>query len=194
MAKADEICLDHHHPKIGREKPSNSSLIRSVDLMSSKVNETYDCWYTLGIPKIKLYRDSFFGCQANDLSFTDIVKQYSNVLSIMSCLGAVIHRIDPLSLSWLNGEATPKYWKDDVIAGIVFGFATSIITVFIVRILRHVKSWFPRACCSVKSQFSKVNLLVQVKRCMFASCLFLGSRMNGDTILDGLEEATLFGS
>ncbi|CAH8274442.1 unnamed protein product [Arabidopsis lyrata] len=28
MAKADEICLDHHHPKIGREKPSNSSLIR----------------------------------------------------------------------------------------------------------------------------------------------------------------------
>ncbi|EFH45455.1 predicted protein, partial [Arabidopsis lyrata subsp. lyrata] len=137
-----------------------------VDLMSSKVcgigllnikaqhlfypfeRDKFRC-----IPKIKLYRNSFFGCQANDLSFTDIVKQYSN--------------------SWLNGEATPKYWKDDVIAGIVSGFATSIITVFIVRILRHVKSWFPRACCSVKSQFSKVNLLVQVKRCMLASCLFL---------------------
>jgi len=44
-----------------------------------QVNETYDCWYTLGIPKIKLYRDSFFGCQADDLSFTDIAKQYSIV-------------------------------------------------------------------------------------------------------------------
>ncbi|CAE6187811.1 unnamed protein product [Arabidopsis arenosa] len=121
-----------------------------------KVNETYDCWYTLGIPKIKLYRDSFFGCQANDLSFTDIVKQYSVVIS-------------KLLQSWFNGEATPKYWKYDVIAGTVSGFATSITTVFIVRILRHAKSWFPRACCSVKSQFSKVNLLVQVKR----ACLLL---------------------
>ncbi|EOA17088.1 hypothetical protein CARUB_v10005338mg [Capsella rubella] len=121
-----------------------------------KVNETYDCWYTLGIPKIKLYRDSFFGCQANDLSFTDIVKNYSIVIS-------------KLVQSWLNGEATPKYWKFDVIAGIVSGFATSIITVFIVRILRHAKSWFPQACCSVKNQFSNVNLLIQVKR----ACLVL---------------------
>ena len=42
-----------------------------------QVNETYDCWYTVGIPKIKLYQDGFFGCQANDLSFTDIFKQYA---------------------------------------------------------------------------------------------------------------------
>ncbi|KFK28582.1 hypothetical protein AALP_AA7G015800 [Arabis alpina] len=117
-----------------------------------KVNETYDCWYTLGIPKIKLYRDSFFGCQANDLSFTDTVKQYSVLL-----------------LSWFNGKARPKYWRYDVIAGIVSGFSTSIFTVFIVSILKHAKSWFPRACSSVRSQFSKVNLLVQVKR----ACLVL---------------------
>ncbi|CAH8358803.1 unnamed protein product [Eruca vesicaria subsp. sativa] len=106
-----------------------------------KVNETYDCWHTLSIPKIKLYRDGFFGCQADDLSFTDIFKQYD---------------------VFVNGRR--KYWRYDVIAGIVSGFSTSIITVFIIRILRHAKSWFPRACCSVKNQISKVNLLVQVKR------------------------------
>ncbi|KAL1224736.1 hypothetical protein V5N11_027898 [Cardamine amara subsp. amara] len=120
-----------------------------------KVNETYDCWYTLGIPKIKLYRDSFFGCQANDLSFTHIVRQYFVVFS-------------KLLRSWFNGGGA-KYLKYDVIAGIVSGFSTSIITVLIIRILKHAKSWFPRACCSVRSQFAKVNLLVQVKR----ACLVL---------------------
>ncbi|KAG2245339.1 hypothetical protein Bca4012_079980 [Brassica carinata] len=116
-----------------------------------KVNETYDCWYTLGIPKIKLYRDGFFGCQADDLSFTDIFKQYAVLFS-------------KLLQSWLSVNGRRKYWRYDVIAGIVSGFSTSILTVFIVRILRHAKSWFPRACCSVRSQLSKVNLLVQVKR------------------------------
>ncbi|ESQ55457.1 hypothetical protein EUTSA_v10025843mg [Eutrema salsugineum] len=121
-----------------------------------KVNETYDCWYTLGIPKIKLYQDGFFGCQANDRSFTDIFKQYAVLFS-------------RLLQSWFNGKGRPKYWRYDVIAGIVSGFSTSIITVFVMRILRHAKSWVPRAFCSVKSQYSKVNLVVQMKR----ACLVL---------------------
>ncbi|CAH2078558.1 unnamed protein product [Thlaspi arvense] len=112
--------------------------------------------FKAGIPKIKLYRDGFFGCQANDVSFTDIFKQYAVLFS-------------KLLVSWFNGKGRPKYWRYDVIAGIVSGFSTSLITVFMVRILRHAKSWFPRACCSVKRQFSKVNLLVQVKR----ACLLL---------------------
>ncbi|KAE8713752.1 hypothetical protein F3Y22_tig00110206pilonHSYRG00421 [Hibiscus syriacus] len=29
-----------------------------------KVNETYDCWYNLGISTVKLYDDGFFICQA----------------------------------------------------------------------------------------------------------------------------------
>ncbi|KAF8107605.1 hypothetical protein N665_0119s0068 [Sinapis alba] len=116
-----------------------------------KVNETYDCWYTLGIPKIKLYRDGFFGCQPDDLSFTDIFKQYAVLFS-------------RLLQSWFSVNGRRKYWRYDVIAGIVSGFSTSIITVFIVRILRHAKSWFPRACCSVRSKLSKVNVLVQMRR------------------------------
>ncbi|CAN7013612.1 hypothetical protein IGI04_012885 [Brassica rapa subsp. trilocularis] len=73
-------------------------------------------------------------------------------------------RFSKLLRSWLSVNGRRKYWRYDVIAGIVSGFSTSIITVFIVSILRHAKSWFPRACCSVRSQLSKVNLLVQVKR------------------------------
>ncbi|CAG7883885.1 unnamed protein product, partial [Brassica rapa] len=73
-------------------------------------------------------------------------------------------RFSKLLQSWLSVNGRRKYWRYDVIAGIVSGFSTSIFTVFIVSILRHAKSWFPRACCSVRSQLSKVNLLVQVKR------------------------------
>ncbi|KAG2244384.1 hypothetical protein Bca52824_093757 [Brassica carinata] len=124
-----------------------------------KVNETYDCWYTLGIPKIKLYQDGFFGCQANDLSFIDIFKKYAVLVS-------------KLLQSWFNGKGRPKYWRYDVIAGIVSGFTTSIITVFIVRILSNAKSWVPRAFCSVKSQLSKVNVLVQVKRACLVIAYF----------------------
>ncbi|CAF2069783.1 unnamed protein product [Brassica napus] len=124
-----------------------------------QVNETYDCWYAIGIPKIKLYQDGFFGCQANDLSFTDIFKQYAVLLS-------------KLLQSWFNGKGRPKYWRYDVIAGIVSGFSTSIITVLVVRILSNAKSWFPRACCSVKSKLSKVNLFVQVKRACLVIAYF----------------------
>ncbi|CDY61679.1 BnaC01g40960D [Brassica napus] len=115
--------------------------------------------FKAGIPKIKLYQDGFFGCQANDLSFTDIFKQYAVLLS-------------KLLQSWFNGKGRPKYWRYDVIAGIVSGFSTSIITVLVVRILSNAKSWFPRACCSVKSKLSKVNLFVQVKRACLVIAYF----------------------
>ncbi|KAG5413432.1 hypothetical protein IGI04_000999 [Brassica rapa subsp. trilocularis] len=115
--------------------------------------------FKAGIPKIKLYQDGFFGCQASDLSFTDIFKQYAVLLS-------------KLLQSWFNGKGRPKYWRYDVIAGIVSGFSTSIIAVFVVRILSNAKSWFPRACCSVKSKLSKVNLLVQVKRACLVIAYF----------------------
>ncbi|KAL0727520.1 hypothetical protein Bca4012_023613 [Brassica carinata] len=111
------------------------------------------------IPKIKLYQDGFFGCQANDLSFIDIFKKYAVLVS-------------KLLQSWFNGKGRPKYWRYDVIAGIVSGFTTSIITVFIVRILSNAKSWVPRAFCSVKSQLSKVNVLVQVKRACLVIAYF----------------------
>ena len=109
---------------------------------------------------------------------------FSLVLSV-SCIGIVIRpdidhlsicyffsRLSKLLQSWFNGKGRPKYWRYDVIAGIVSGFSTSIIAVFVVRILSNAKSWFPRACCSVKSKLSKVNLLVQVKRACLVIAYF----------------------
>ncbi|GMN40752.1 hypothetical protein TIFTF001_009978 [Ficus carica] len=42
-----------------------------------KVNETYDCWYTYGIPKVSLRHDGFFSCQAKDPSTFEMIKRYS---------------------------------------------------------------------------------------------------------------------
>ncbi|CAH9086069.1 unnamed protein product [Cuscuta epithymum] len=41
-----------------------------------KVNETYKCWYTLGISKIDIYEDGFFGCQAKDPSTVEMSIRY----------------------------------------------------------------------------------------------------------------------
>ncbi|KAL0687717.1 hypothetical protein Bca4012_087394 [Brassica carinata] len=87
-------------------------------------------------------------------------------------LSGRLFRLSKLLQSWFNGKGRPKYWRYDVIAGIVSGFSTSIITVLVVRILSNAKSWFPRACCSVKSKLSKVNLFVQVKRACLVIAYF----------------------
>ncbi|XP_010529264.1 PREDICTED: uncharacterized protein LOC104806194 [Tarenaya hassleriana] len=89
-----------------------------------KVNETYDCRYTLGMRKIKLYSDSFFACRAaKDPSVTGMVKQYAVLFA-------------RFSRSWFPSE-------DEVVARIVSGFSTSIIAILLVRILQNAKSWLP---------------------------------------------------
>ncbi|PPR94588.1 hypothetical protein GOBAR_AA26087 [Gossypium barbadense] len=47
-----------------------------------KVNETYDCWYILGTPTVKLYNDGFFSCQAKDPSLTEMMKRYLILLDL----------------------------------------------------------------------------------------------------------------
>ncbi|KAG6399444.1 hypothetical protein SASPL_140925 [Salvia splendens] len=42
-----------------------------------KVNETYECWYTLGISKVNINNDGLFNCQAEDPSTVEMLKRYS---------------------------------------------------------------------------------------------------------------------
>ncbi|KAJ1431147.1 hypothetical protein SESBI_07387 [Sesbania bispinosa] len=42
-----------------------------------KVNETYDCWYTSGISKVRLNQDNLFGCHADEQSTLEKIRQYS---------------------------------------------------------------------------------------------------------------------
>ncbi|KAA3469302.1 Exopolysaccharide production negative regulator [Gossypium australe] len=51
--------------------------------------------------------------------------------------------------SWFSSEGYARYWRSEVIAGIVTGFSTSIITISFIRTLQHMKSWLPQAINTV---------------------------------------------
>ncbi|XP_052111644.1 uncharacterized protein LOC127739680 [Arachis duranensis] len=44
-----------------------------------KVNETYDCWYTSGVSKVRFDQDNLFSCQADGQSALEKIKLYSNM-------------------------------------------------------------------------------------------------------------------
>lgn len=108
-----------------------------------KVNETYDCWYTIGISKVSLYRDGFFSCQAKDPSTAEMIRRYS-ILSVK------------ILQSWFTSKKKAKYLSWEIVAGLTTGFLTSLITISVVGILQQMKPWmlarvltrtcFKRAC------------------------------------------------
>ncbi|XP_021299557.1 uncharacterized protein LOC110428155 [Herrania umbratica] len=104
-----------------------------------KVNETYDCWYTSGISKVKLYNDGFFSCQAKDPSTFEMIERYLIIST-------------KILYSWLSSKGRAIYWKWETIAGVVTGFSTSIITISFIRILQHMKSWLPQALNTVHTK------------------------------------------
>ncbi|XP_076937585.1 uncharacterized protein LOC143605275 [Bidens hawaiensis] len=93
-----------------------------------KVNETYDCWYTLGISKLNLYYDEFFNCQADHPSMTEMLKRYF-ILS------------GEMLTSWFSKTGRgPNVMSWGAIAGAVTGFLTSLIAVALGRMLYLLKS------------------------------------------------------
>uniref|UniRef100_A0A5B6ZAY6 Uncharacterized protein n=1 Tax=Davidia involucrata TaxID=16924 RepID=A0A5B6ZAY6_DAVIN len=96
-----------------------------------KVNQTYDCWYTFGISKVNMYHDLFFNCQANDPSTIEMLRRYS-ILSTR------------ILQSWFANAGRARYWRLEVIAGVVTGFSTSLISLSLVTLLRHVRYCLPR--------------------------------------------------
>lgn len=94
-----------------------------------KVNETYDCWYTLGISKLNLYYDEVFNCQADHPSMTEMLKRY------------LILSTDML-MTWLSqtGRGKGRYARWEILAGVISGFMTSLITVALGRMLYLLKS------------------------------------------------------
>ncbi|KAK8496857.1 hypothetical protein V6N12_066060 [Hibiscus sabdariffa] len=113
-----------------------------------KVNETYDCWYISGIPTVKLYSDGFFSCKAKDPSLIEMMKRYFIIST-------------KILRSWFSDEGSTRYLGQEIKAGIVTGFLTSIITISFVKLLKHMKSWLPQA----------INT-VHIKRVCFLSVYF----------------------
>ncbi|KAF4378553.1 hypothetical protein CsatB_003049 [Cannabis sativa] len=95
-----------------------------------KVNETYDCWYTYGISKVSLHGDGFFSCQAKDPSTFEMIKRY--VFLSMKILQ-----------SWVISKNKSKYWRWEMIAGVITGFSTSLISISFVMLLQQMKYSFP---------------------------------------------------
>ncbi|KAG4156472.1 hypothetical protein ERO13_D03G177900v2 [Gossypium hirsutum] len=119
-----------------------------------KVNETYDCWYILGISTVKLYDDGFFSCQAKHPSSIEMIKRYliiaysgtNSSRALSEVWGReILIRSTKILRSWFLGEGRARYWRWETIAGVITGFSTSIITISFVRILQHMKSLFPEA-------------------------------------------------
>nr|XP_043630815.1 uncharacterized protein LOC122602156 [Erigeron canadensis] len=93
-----------------------------------KVNETYDCWYTLGISKLNLHYDDFFNCQADHPSMMEMLKRY------------LILSTDML-MTWLSQKGGKgRYVTWEAIAGVISGFLTSVMTVVFGRMLYLLKS------------------------------------------------------
>ncbi|MBA0611300.1 hypothetical protein Godav_011998 [Gossypium davidsonii] len=126
-----------------------------------KVNETYDCWYISGTPTVKLYNDGFFSCQAKDPSLIEMMKRYlifgrfvfgcferySENSTAAKPVKVWEERMKVSEYRFPKGYA--RYWRSEVIAGIVTGFSASIITISFIRTLQHMKSWLPQAINTV---------------------------------------------
>ncbi|KAG5007868.1 hypothetical protein AAZX31_09G195100 [Glycine max] len=88
-----------------------------------KVNETYDCWYTSGISKVRLHQDSLFGCDAHEQSTLEKSRQYSTMAMEMV-------------ISWFSSRGRTKHWRWETLAGVVTGFLTSLISITFIRFLQ----------------------------------------------------------
>ncbi|XP_073303441.1 uncharacterized protein [Primulina huaijiensis] len=120
-----------------------------------KVNETYQCWYTLGISKVSMNHKGLFDCQAQDPSTVEMLKRYSMLFIRMS-------------KSWFsNGASSIRWWRWDMIAGLIAGLATSFLSITLAALLRQFISIIYRVC------LSRISLpcpsIILLKR----ACLFL---------------------
>ncbi|KAJ9134956.1 hypothetical protein P3X46_032189 [Hevea brasiliensis] len=123
-----------------------------------KVNKTYECWYTIGISKVSIYRDGFFPCQAKDPSAFEMIRRY--IILFMKILR-----------SWfVQKRGKSSYWRWETIAGIVTGFSTSLISLSFLKFLQQMKSWLPQTY--VARMVAPNTKLVFFKRACFLVAYF----------------------
>ncbi|CAI9095098.1 OLC1v1030960C4 [Oldenlandia corymbosa var. corymbosa] len=92
-----------------------------------KVNESYDCWYSLGISKVNMQHRGFLSCQAHDPSTFEMLRRYITLsLRILK--------------SWFANSGSLDLWRLEVIAGIITGFVSALVTIFLLTFLRKLVS------------------------------------------------------
>ncbi|KAH6759855.1 exopolysaccharide production negative regulator [Perilla frutescens var. hirtella] len=86
-----------------------------------KVNETYECWYSLGISKVDINNEGLFNCQAEDPSTVEMLKRYSILFT-------------RLLKSWFSSWGSVYLWRWDLIAGALSGFLMSLLSVTLIGV------------------------------------------------------------
>lgn len=119
-----------------------------------KVNETYDCWYTMGISKVNIYQDGLFNCQAKDPSTFEMLRRY--LFLSMEMLNSLLSN----GPSFIN-------WRWDAVAGAMTGFSSSLLSFGLVAVLHQFKSFirqtFRRRVCAQSPnlvQYKRIFLLI----------------------------------
>ncbi|XP_047981646.1 uncharacterized protein LOC125222848 isoform X2 [Salvia hispanica] len=119
-----------------------------------KVNETYECWYTLGVSKVNINNEGLFNCQAEDLSTVEMLKRYSILFT-------------RLLKSWVSGVGSIHLWRWDLIAGAISGFIMSLLSVTLIGVLYPLLAIIRRLFASWT--FTRHPSTILLKRvCFFA--------------------------
>ncbi|XP_023540496.1 uncharacterized protein LOC111800848 [Cucurbita pepo subsp. pepo] len=96
-----------------------------------KVNETYGCWYSSDISTVSLDYDGFSSCQAQEPTKVEMIKRYYFLCT-------------KLLLSWYSSKERTIFWRWDMLAGLMTGFSTSLITITVLRVLQPLVPWMLR--------------------------------------------------
>lgn len=119
-----------------------------------KVNETYECWYTLGISKVNIDNEGLFNCQAEDPSTVEMLKRYS-ILSTR------------LLKSWFSSWGSVYLWRWDLIAGAVAGFIMSLLSVALIGVL-YPLIYIIRRLFASRTSTSYPSTVFLKRACFFA--------------------------
>lgn len=120
-----------------------------------QVNETYDCWYALGISRVNMYQDGFSQCQAKYSSTAEILDHYF-ILSTTMLKYVKTTRI----LKSVASRPSLKHWRWDVIAGLVTGFSTSIFLFPLIGFLYRLINYFRQLCAIRLFQLRRICFFI----------------------------------
>ncbi|GAA0176124.1 hypothetical protein LIER_29176 [Lithospermum erythrorhizon] len=77
-----------------------------------QVNQTYDCWYALGISRVNMYQDGFSECRGKYSSTAEILDRYFIISRRMFKYVRI-----PRMLKSAASSSSLRHWRWDVISG-----------------------------------------------------------------------------
>ncbi|KAG9139980.1 hypothetical protein Leryth_010509 [Lithospermum erythrorhizon] len=120
-----------------------------------QVNETYDCWYALGISRVNMYQDDYSQCQAKYLSTAEVLDHYFIIFTRM-----LKHVRTTRMLKYVASRPSLRHLSWGVITGMVAGFSTSILLFPLIRLLYHLVTCYRQLCATRMFQLRRICFFV----------------------------------